>query len=196
MQLILRKQLRVMVDDLGFPEDLENVCKDLWTMLMASSGVPAAPVDHEKGDEPAGSFSGPREGMRYHRKGRKKRKAGGDGAEGDDEGEKTQSEGEEEERKKKRREEGADSGSEDEDEEESEEEMGPIEPDVGEDVKATPAGPPRKPHPYDPPKRPPSNKTTTTTEVRDKLRIDFLLIILYLGCVTLRLPVLLKDILE
>lgn len=71
MQLILREQLRILIDEMGWPVELEAVARDLWTMLVASSNVAAAPVDHEKGEEPAGSYSGPRPGDRYTRAGRK-----------------------------------------------------------------------------------------------------------------------------
>ncbi|GAA5873486.1 hypothetical protein JCM3774_002429 [Rhodotorula dairenensis] len=73
MQLILREQLRVLIDELGWPVELEAVTRDLWSLLVASSGeraVPAAPRDYHLDDEPAASYSGPRKGDRYNRAGR------------------------------------------------------------------------------------------------------------------------------
>lgn len=184
LQLVLRQQLKVLVDDLGFPPDLESVCKDLWAILLASSGVPAAPADHERGDEPATSYSGPREGARYHRVGRKRKKGDDDGDEGDDE---------EDERDRAKR--GGERASDDSDEDEpSDEERGPLDPE--DEPPAKVPTPPRAPNPYDPPERVRASKQHPSTDVRERLRVDYLLVILYLGCVTLRLPVLLQDILE
>ncbi|GAA5977642.1 hypothetical protein JCM10908_005045 [Rhodotorula pacifica] len=74
MQLILREQLRVLIDEMGWPVELEAVTRDLWSLLVASSGekaVPPAPRDYHLDDEPAASYSGPRKGDRYNRAGRK-----------------------------------------------------------------------------------------------------------------------------
>lgn len=74
MQLILREQLRVLIDEGGWPVQLEAVTRDLWSLLVASSGdrgVPPAPRDYHLDDEPAASYSGPRKGDRYNRAGRK-----------------------------------------------------------------------------------------------------------------------------
>ncbi|KAL8290589.1 hypothetical protein RQP46_002847 [Phenoliferia psychrophenolica] len=188
LQLVLRHQLHVLVDQLGFPSDLESVCRDLWAMLIASSDLAAAPADHERGDEPASSYSGPREGARYHRTGRKRRKPNGKAGDGDDD-----DEGDiEEENEKDRAKRGGErsSGDEDDDDEsEEEEEGGPLDPD--QEPK-----PPLVPNPPGRRSAAASSKPHATSEPRDRLRIDFLLIIIYLGCVTLRLPVLLKDILD
>lgn len=72
MQLILREQLRVMIDELGWPVELEAVTRDLFALLVASSRVPPAPSDYERGQEAAGSYSGPRPGDRYTKRGRAK----------------------------------------------------------------------------------------------------------------------------
>ncbi|BGP50150.1 hypothetical protein JCM10450v2_006061 [Rhodotorula kratochvilovae] len=72
MQFILREQLRVVIDDLGWPVELEAVARDLWALLVASSGVKPTPVEAVRGTEPADSYSGPRPGSRYNRDGRKK----------------------------------------------------------------------------------------------------------------------------
>ena len=74
MQLVLREQLRVLIDECGWPVQLEAVTRDLWSLLVASSGdrgVPPAPRDYHLDDEPAASYSGPRKGDRYNRAGRK-----------------------------------------------------------------------------------------------------------------------------
>ncbi|GAA5913865.1 uncharacterized protein JCM6883_004018 [Sporobolomyces salmoneus] len=72
MQLILREQLRILIDELGWPVELEAVTRDLFALLVASSKVPPAPFDYDKGQEPAGSYSGPRPGDRYTKRGRTK----------------------------------------------------------------------------------------------------------------------------
>ncbi|GJN92970.1 hypothetical protein Rhopal_006015-T1 [Rhodotorula paludigena] len=70
LQLVLREQLRVLIDDLGWPVELEPAARDLWALLVASSDVPPNPLDHARGDEPPGSYAGPRPGDRYTRAGR------------------------------------------------------------------------------------------------------------------------------
>lgn len=195
LQFILRQQLRILVDNLGFPEELEHVCRDLFAMLVASSGVPAAPRDFERGDEPASSFSGPREGTRYKKARKRKADVKGKGRakeEDEESGSDDDEEEEEDERDRARR--GGERSSGDEDDSEDDD-PSPKEDDKADDVK--PAGPAGPPDPYDPGKR--SSKQAARKSIRevcDRPRIDFLLLLLYLGCVTLRVPILLKDILE
>lgn len=72
MQLILREQMRILIDEMGWPVELEAITRDLWTLLVSSSRIPPAPMDYEKGEEKATSYSGPRAGDRYPHRGRKK----------------------------------------------------------------------------------------------------------------------------
>ncbi|BGP56891.1 hypothetical protein JCM8202v2_004527 [Rhodotorula sphaerocarpa] len=74
LQLVLREQLRVLIDELGFPAELEPVARDLWSLLVAAAAdraAPPAPREYHLDDEPAASYSGPRPGDRYTRAGRK-----------------------------------------------------------------------------------------------------------------------------
>ncbi|GAA5870736.1 hypothetical protein JCM8547_005042 [Rhodosporidiobolus lusitaniae] len=85
MQLIFREQCRIAVDELGWPDAFENIARDLWTFLVVSANPPAAPRDYVRGDEPAGSYSGPKPGDRFTRVGRKNRTTNSDGIKVEDE---------------------------------------------------------------------------------------------------------------
>ncbi|GAA5846229.1 hypothetical protein JCM9279_005866 [Rhodotorula babjevae] len=72
LQLVLRHQLRALIDDLGWPAELEPIARDLWGLLIASSHLEPTPADARRDDEPPGSYAGPRPGLRYARRGRTK----------------------------------------------------------------------------------------------------------------------------
>lgn len=186
LQWILREQVRIMIEELGYPEELEPVTRELWTMLLASSGAPAAPKDHLTGDEPAGSYSGPREGARYYKLGRKKGGKHQRDKEGSDEEVRSESEGE------------AKDSADSDDEADTEEEIVP-EPTKEEedDLPDQPEGPTPRPPPnlYAPPKPPRRAPAPAPGDPRERPRLDHLLNVLYLACITLRLPVTLHDIL-
>lgn len=214
LQLILRHQLKAMTEQLGFPAELEGVCRDMWGLLAASAGLPAAPRDYERGEEAAGSYSGPREGARYVRKGARKgkgkqreRREKVDGSEDDESRD------------------GSDVGGSpvasvhSSDIEDSESEEDPMDvtqtlqdgphagvgelptplatvSEEGADQATTPAPSPEDPNPFAPPPRTGPKKwhQSYVGDPRKRARMDHLLLILYLGCVTLRLPVFLHDI--
>lgn len=195
LQWVLREQLRVLIEELGWPVELEGICRDLWGMLMASSGVPNAPGDYFKGDEPATSFCGPREGVRYSRRRTNQAKTEWDEEEsGAREG--GQSEGERG---------GSGSDADDSDSFVSSDEGAEAEDEARPRKRArttSPApqndGPPPPPvNLYDEIKPPPlAEQKPRSTNPRAQPRMEHLLLIIYLGCVTLRLPTFMNDILK
>ncbi|GAA5993928.1 hypothetical protein JCM11641_005397 [Rhodosporidiobolus odoratus] len=223
MQLIFREQLRIVIDELGWPAEIEAVARDLWAMLVASSKLSAAPRDFEQGEEPAGSYSGPRPGDRYTHSGRrKKQKLRGKNEDGDEESDEEEDEppddtgtngatgnGAAATDGEGRNGDGGGSGSRDEESDASsyfsaadaDDERAPEgarsrppspSPATG---PAQPAETPSErflPPPKRPPRRPPPK--TASTDPRDAPRLDYTLLLLYLACITLRLPVFLSDI--
>ncbi|KAJ8292712.1 hypothetical protein OF846_003987 [Rhodotorula toruloides] len=216
MQLILREQLRVLIDEMGWPVELEAVARDLWTMLVASSKVPAAPIDYEKGEEPAGSYSGPRPGDRYTRAGRKPY-----GRRGAKKPVKKELDEEEEDAGDDIGDGGGatttDAEGADEDEEESDADSYFSEGQDADDERpragaASRTGSPfsRQPSPHatgnsqeQPPAsaRYPQHKRrslvpaqTKSDNPRDQPRMEYTLLVIYLACITLRLPVFLADL--
>ncbi|GAA6037379.1 hypothetical protein JCM8097_008539 [Rhodosporidiobolus ruineniae] len=235
IQLVFREQLRIAIDELGWPAEIEGVARDLWGMLVASSNVPAAPRDYENDDEPPTSYTGPRPGDRYTKIGRRKKPKP---------------------KKKRRRRRGQFDSDDEEDEEDAEDDAGgtgdggrageaagaATDTEKGEDDSSgnesdassyfsaadaddergpagaasrpnspSPApGPAPQPDPqpppddpdsnlyFPPPKRPPRRSTAVvpTSDPREAPRMEFTLLVLYLACVTLRLPVFLSDILH
>ncbi|GAA6061300.1 hypothetical protein JCM10212_005414 [Sporobolomyces blumeae] len=247
MQLILREQLRVLVDDLGWPVQLEPVARDLWTLLVASSDVPAAPVDFANGDENPASYSGPRPGDRYTVRGRGKYKTKGKAnvksdpvddnaldvdADGDDDDDDDEAAGRSYAYDSQTRTTNPDRDGESIDTDSSEGESSPSsyfsEGDDADDERPRPdgasrraspsglAGPSRsttpflaveaktaegsQPDPVNPYEPPPPRlprrgmARPIVHDPRAHPRLDFLLYIIYLACVTLRLPVFLSDI--
>lgn len=211
MQWVLRENLRVMVEELGYPEELESVVRDLWGMLVASSGIGFTPGDYEKGEERSGSYSGPREGARYtfgRRKKKRKKEEGEEESEDDEESLESESEkeqreseddsddsidvvdGEQEIREKAKR-----------DKERETEVTRPPIPSASavtqdEEVPAdAPLPADINPYSISKPKRLPKSKKLSA-DPRDTPKISFLLVLLYLGCVTLRLPIFLSDIIK
>lgn len=192
------------------------VARDLWAMLVAGQGVPPAPRDFEEGEEAAGNYTGPRVGARYYKKGRKRRKVIGKGKGKMDEGEdEDDHEGEEEDEKmssgseseKERRGSGGSSDGnrsdeeEEEEEEEDEEEIAERkrEAELRKQARAKEKGKMKVEgftNAYLPPKRAPKGSSSGVKDPRLRPRIDSLLVIIYLACVTLRLPVCLNDILQ
>ncbi|GAA6056828.1 hypothetical protein JCM3770_003589 [Rhodotorula araucariae] len=225
MQFILREQLRVVIDDLGWPVELEGVARDLWTLLVASSGVKPTPVDAARGHEPADSYSGPRPGSRYNRDGRKQygprgvkrpnvKKEDGDAPEeggppsaaadgradnaerGDRAGSHSSSSDS-----------GSDSssyfstsGEEADDERPREGSFSRASSPVS--APSSPTIPPQPPEdeavfniytqPFRTPRR--AYRPPVVDDPRDAPRMEFTLLVIYLACVTLRLPVFLSDI--
>ena len=197
IQFVLRQQLKVLIDDLGFPGELELVVKDLWSMLVVGAGLVDAPNEYYVGEEGLESFSGRKEGWVSDKKrnmGKGKQKAEGDEqeeAESDD-----QSEDEEERRKR----EDVNSSSEEDDEL------------VSSHRASTRAGEPPDEPPVKKQRRISSNNDVDKGEPRsrsqsvkveqesdspsERINISFTLILLYLGCCTLRLPVFFSDILK
>ncbi|KAI5474209.1 RNA polymerase I specific transcription initiation factor Rrn7 [Pseudohyphozyma bogoriensis] len=194
MQWILREEFRVLVEELGYPAEIEVVGRELWAMLVASSKVRPSPRDYVNGDEPATSYSGNREGMRYRKKGRKRKGEDGEAEEERTQPEVAKMEGDETGSS------GADVESDDEDDEEErgfkvdkmDLDVGNLDDDDDERTK-----PPREGTPfYDLRKTPAEESRASQKDPRSKPRAEYLLLILYLSCVTLRLPVMLKDILD
>lgn len=195
LQWVLREQLRVLIEELGWPVELEGVCRDLWGMLMASSGVPNAPADYLKGDEPATSFCGPREGARYSRRRTNQAKMDLDEEEnGAQEG--GHSEGERG---------GSGSDADDSDSFVSSDEDGERDEDASPRKRARTTSPaPQNDDPPPPPvnlydevKPPPlAEQKPRSTNPRAQPRMEHLLLVIYLGCVTLRLPTFINDILQ
>lgn len=182
LQWLLRTQIKVLIDDLGYPHDLEVVAKDLWTMLLVSSGVSDGPGEFYRDEEGPESFSGTKEGAIYQ----KKRKV-----------EEDEEEDESEDEEERARREEAEFSSDEEDEEPA-----PSKPDVTTPLRSTSV---KKRKVADAasestdhymlkkaPKRP--NQPVKTKDPRTRVRMDFTLSIIYLSCVTLRLPVFLSDI--
>jgi hypothetical protein len=224
MQLIFREQCRVVIDELGWPVEIEAVARDLWGMLVASSNVPPAPRDYDRDEEMPGSYSGPKPGDRYTRKGRKKkskRSSGGDG------GSDSQDEGEDGDDHNGTG--AATSGTErqrdDDDSQESDasslfsaagveaddERPSGKHPASRSASRANTATPPPGPgdgeasdakenyaNLYAPPKRrrlPAAMRPPVpSADPRDAPRLEFTLLLLYLACVSLRLPIFLSDI--
>ncbi|GAA5901544.1 hypothetical protein JCM5296_006808 [Sporobolomyces johnsonii] len=212
MQFILREQLRVLIDEMGWPAELEAVTRDLWAMLVASSRVPPTPMDYERGEENAGSYSGPRPGDRYIRSGRPKwggrvkKDAKGEADDATDEdgaGSTTEQSGH-----------ASGSGSDessvssyfsdaDADDERprdgSRSRRGTPTASAAESPAPSAPGTPAPPEPniYAPPKpRPPAAGPSARNkdDPRAHPRMDYLLLVIYLACITLRLPVFLSDI--
>ncbi|PRQ71839.1 hypothetical protein AAT19DRAFT_9954 [Rhodotorula toruloides] len=216
MQLILREQLRVLIDEMGWPVELEAVARDLWTMLVTSSKVPAAPVDYEKGEEPAGSYSGPRAGYRYTRAGRRPY-----GRRGAKKSVKKELDEEEEDAEDDTGDGGGatttDAEREDEDEDESDADSYFSEGQDADDERpragaASRTGSPfsRQPSPHatgDSQEQPPASARypqhkrrslvpaqPRSDNPRDHPRMEYTLLVIYLACITLRLPVFLADL--
>ncbi|GAA5940534.1 TFIIB-type zinc finger domain-containing protein [Sporobolomyces koalae] len=232
MQLILREQLRVLVDELGWPVELEAVARDLFALLVASSQIPPAPSDFDKGQENPGSYSGPRPGDRFPKRGRQKYGPRGRPKpktehdlvseepvddDDDDAAERRSVVGEHDNN-------GTRDDGEDEAERHSETSEGESSPSSyysdADDERPRPGGPSRRTsptisaapspgpgalddpvmqnlNPYAPPKpRPPVHAygPRQTLDPRAHPRLDFLLYIIHLACITLRLPVFLSDI--
>lgn len=194
LQWILREQVRVMIDELGFPPELEGVTRDLWGLYLASSGVPNAPADYLAGNEPASSYCGPRAGARYTVKGRPSKAAKREGtADAGDEGDGSDVDGEMTDADRT-----AGSGSDADD----------SDTDASDDVDVVPVSSPQ-PDATSPTasskiktaqgiKAPPKKqrKTSFGYNAREQPRMDTLLVILYLACCTLRFPVFTKDVLQ
>lgn len=201
LQLLLRSQLRTLIDDLGFPDELEVVCRDLWALLMASSGFSATPKDHAVGNEDPASYSGPRVGAGFKHQRRKRRKVDENGVELDTS------------------EESSDAGIKS--DEDSVERVRRDDVDLSRDdelasqagtgtlnlkpIKSREAGVRTADEPVVPKLYQTSRHTRRrrrefdnrrSLDPRARPRLDFLLMIIYLGCVTLRFPVMLKDIIE
>ncbi|TNY22437.1 hypothetical protein DMC30DRAFT_415103 [Rhodotorula diobovata] len=239
MQLILREQLRVVIDDLGWPVHLEAVARDLWQLLVASSHLDPTPLDAARDDEPPGSYSGPRPGQRYTRRGRSKYGPRGGvrrdpvarGPDDDDEHSEADADdearGAASPRKRRRRRarggsqssSGTESGSSSDDADSSRsggsgsgsgDQADDERPRAGSRSRATTPGTSAPPspalpspegaepgfNPFTPPRRTPrrGHRAPVVDDPRDAPRLEFTLLILYLACITLRLPVFLSDI--
>jgi len=243
LQLVLRHQLRALIDDLGWPAELEPVARDLWQLLVASSNLEPTPADARRDDEPPGSYAGPRPGLRYARRGRRKygprggggagraRGRGRDGRDDDDDDDDSaggdadaEREGEGDTDGSKRSSSSSSSGSSSstgggasgsdteslgdqaDDERPRAASRGPL------SGPPSPAIPPLAPHgadaganaaafnPFTPPRRTAAQREReraprkVVDDPREAPRLEFTLLIIYLACVTLRLPVFLSDI--
>lgn len=179
-----------MIDELGFPPELEGIARDLWGLYMASSGVPNAPVDFLRENEPASSYCGPRPGARYKMKRRRRAQAKQEDDElhsdenedaDSDEGEMTDAD----------RTAGSGSEADDSDSdlgsvEEPRPDSSPVQPRISAVQSAYLSSLPR----------PVTRRGASAYNIRDQPRMDTLLVILYLACVTLRFPVLIKDLIQ
>lgn len=212
MQKLLRDQLAIMIGQLGYPPALEGVCRELWAMLVCSCNVPNAPRKFHQRREDASSFSGPKEGG-VRRLGVRRRNAS-DASTGDEASPApvdTTSESEDEEERFKR-EQSSD------DEDDLEDDMRGIKKraesketwrdtftvqdgsDPGDSKKPARDVKPSRRRPPLPRKRGPTKRRRRDPRhrlnVRDAGRLDYTLLVLYLACLTLKIPVYLRDILQ
>ncbi|GAA5906399.1 hypothetical protein JCM8208_004645 [Rhodotorula glutinis] len=244
IQLVLRHQLRTLIDDLGWPAELEPVARDLWQLVVASSNVEPTPADARRDDEPPGSYAGPRPGLRYARAGRHKygprggggagraRGRGARGRDNDDDDEDSAGGDADAEREQGGENDtdgsahssssssassssssAAGSGSDTEspggqadDERPRADSRGPLSgPPSPAIPPLAPADPSSAFNPFTPPHRTASAASSAATkrervarrvvdDPRDAPRLEFTLLIIYLSCMTLRLPVFLSDI--
>ena len=215
--------MRILIDEMGWPVELEAITRDLWTLLVSSSRIPPAPIDYEKGEEKATSYSGPRAGDRYAHRGRKKY-----GPRGATKIKKQEDAMDEDEPPDDADTSGIrdDGGGETTDGRGSESSEGESSPSSyfsdADDERPRPNGKSRPgsptlstatspgpnalnnssipdPNPYNPPKpRPPIRgfNLQHPEDPRAHPRLDYLLYIIYLACITLRLPVFLSDIFQ
>ncbi|GAA5880969.1 hypothetical protein JCM16303_004620 [Sporobolomyces ruberrimus] len=231
MQLILREQLRILIDELGWPVELEAVTRDLFALLVASSRVPCAPFDYEQGVEQAGSYSGPRAGDRYTKRGRtnygprgattSKSHEESDASDHDDRREDGERSGRATGNARNRQGERDSSDGSGTDSSEGESSPSSYFSDADDERprlrrqgrrqgSSSPGGPPAQPSSVHVPEvigpksygypsskaRPPLHTFSQqpSDDPRTQPRMDYLLYILYLACVSLRLPVFLSDI--
>ncbi|SCV73946.1 BQ2448_6376 [Microbotryum intermedium] len=199
MQWILRRQLGVLIEELGWPVELEPVARDLWSALLASCGVPDAPGDWDKGDEPANTFTGPVKGMghaRGPRKGTKRKgKSEEDGAmsEDEDENEDNGSQKGSDEEEEHRQSSQSDSPSLlDDDDYDDEDEFG----FGAEEDRPAKNSRPRAPLPAQ--AGPKSTRTGQYifADPRKRPNPELLLLIIYLAAVTIKFPIFLKDLFD
>ncbi|KAM0751069.1 hypothetical protein T439DRAFT_225039 [Meredithblackwellia eburnea MCA 4105] len=247
-QYILRLQLQTLITKHRFPSQLEIVAKELFTLFLASVGVPDPVGDFNRGEEDLGSYSGYRGGSRFWKKGR-----GKNDEEGDEEEDHSERQGEEQGRGGTREQEEEDSNDDKEDsdsesssEHSSSSSSSSSNPDKPSNRSRAPPAPrfspsrsPTPPSPtpsvlkkyeedrydqrssspssqeeedYDPRIRLARQRERQENEEsgkgkgklrRDELRrrrpraqIEVLMLILYLSCLTLRIPILLKDLLS
>ena len=189
IQFVLRQQLKVLIDDHGFPPELELVVRDLWSMLITGAGLVDAPNEYYTGEEGPDSFSGSKEGWVSNKTrdmGQRKRKKE------EEQEEEAESEEQSEDEEERRKREDANSSSESDDELESSRPVPPAPDD------ASPQPPARKRS-----RNAPNDKRSQSVKVgqesdspAERINISFTLVILYLGCCTLRLPVFFSDILK
>ncbi|KAM0790161.1 hypothetical protein ACM66B_005480 [Microbotryomycetes sp. NB124-2] len=208
MQWVLRRQVdqltkpKAQGGHFEWPRELEHITRDLWAMYMASVGVRDAPKDFVNGQEPATSYSGVRQGMgmsRPHKKSRKRRRENDDQdqpeQDEDDDADGQLEPGEDRSRHSSDGEDTESDSNPDADHEDNDEETDAVEDAA---VAAAPdeAGDREPAHSYDLPDDLPKPRTAPwlMDDPRAKPRMDALLVILYLACVTLRLPVFLRDI--
>lgn len=193
MQLVLRQQVALLIAHEGWPAETEHVVRDLWAMLCASLKVPDAPGDFDRGDEEMGSYSGPRPGARYVRKGRPK--------------------GKKHERAKSEEEDMFDLKSDEEDvlpDQPSSANTSDADVESDDDEERTPSAVGDAPsssqkekgkvtsgNPFDAERKSKAHlRPKLRLDVREGLQLDFTLLVLYLAALTLRLPIFLKDLLE
>ncbi|SGY19347.1 BQ5605_C014g07625 [Microbotryum silenes-dioicae] len=200
LQLVLRRQLSVLIDELGWPVQLEPVARDLWAVLLASSGVPDAPGDWAKGDEPASTFTGPVKGMghpRGPRKGTQRKgksndedKATSEDENGDDD-ERTQKGSDEEEKRRQSSESDSASLIDDDDYDDDDDDFG----FGAEEDRSAKNSRPRAPLPQAGPK---STRTGhyIYADPRKRPKPELLLLIIYLSAVTIKFPIFLKDLFD
>lgn len=188
LQWVLRQQIRIMIDQLGYPKELEFIAKDLWAALVASSGITDGPSIFYLGEEGEESYSGTKESGTYTT--RKKRKL--------EDGEEEEEEESENEEERLRRE--APSS----DEEDGElpasvllERSQAIASQIAARKKRKEDKEAQNSNPYHlPPHEPSIYAQEVSSDPRLTLRFDYTLIIIYLSCIALRLPVFFSDIVK
>ncbi|KAK4046700.1 hypothetical protein OIV83_005903 [Microbotryomycetes sp. JL201] len=212
MQWLLRSQVAELVKPKAaggryeWPRELEVVVRDLWAMYMASVGVRDTPRDFLNGQEAATSYAGVREGMgrsRPHRKRRKLKHEEGNASENDEADEDADGQLEADEDRSRRSRSGTDTDTASQTDTESDSNPDADFEDNNDDTDAAVghragATQPDKGagQPYDLPDDlpQPRKRPWTFDDPRAKPRMDALLVILYLACITLRIPVFLRDI--
>jgi hypothetical protein len=169
LQWIMREQLNVMIEELGYPKELEGCVKELWSMLVVSSDLSNAPRKFSENDEAVGSFSGMKEpniGKNGRAKLKRKRDQSRERAKSKSRDGRGRGRGHASDFK-----ESADERSDKEEEEDDEDSEGGDENDErGDRIRS-----------HNP---------------RHSPRLDYTLSVIYLACLTLRIPVMFHDIVK
>lgn len=214
LQFILKSQIEIMIDSLGYPMELEDVCRDLWLKLVISSAPEDGPRKYALNREDASkSYSGRRQGTTYRRVGKRSipRKDAVETPAPEDTT--SESESEKEDERLKRVESSSDEDDLDIALSKFRTSLPPSasvrdkSPSPG-DIKPTPVKRPAQSRKGDrtskrtrygkpgPLRQPSRHSHTTISDPLATPRVDFTLIVIYLGCLILRIPVGFSDIIK